>query len=168
MKNTKISNGQLYLISIIAFISTSVICILRYNNIDAPGYNRDIIFGIIGVVFMWVPTLTVWHRQDKIKYGHYPINLAELANYGFIAAPAVIPMFASSDINISTSPYKYKVLTVAHNEVKKYYLYIREGEITQPRQNDEIILLRNDLTQMSEIMEIYKFLTGNSLPSTKN
>ncbi len=59
--------------------------------------------------------------------------------------------------------YLYKEIAVSHNDKDNYYVYFREGILTDSRYKDDLVCLRSDAKFISTIEEIYHGITDKHL-----
>lgn len=107
--------------------------------------------------------------KDNSESSLVPITLTSdiLLKAGFEAHETIL--FTSYSIDISKSPYEYKVISIML-EPGNVYVYLRSGEINEAREKDILITLfngdKNGKLYLHWLQNIYQILTGTELNIT--
>jgi hypothetical protein len=121
---------------------------LVHRNESGGGY-REIVVG---------PSDIILANSMPELYRPIPIAPERLKLIGFEKTPV------GYHLSISQNEKDYRVISVSENDieegVKTFYLYLRQGDASAPRHNDDVVLVRNDLKYLHTLMNFIADCTG--------
>lgn len=166
----KITNIQLYIIASICLLFALIVLFNRFNDIMAEGYVRDLTMACIAICIAIPCASIAFNREDNERYGNYPITTKKLVeDFGFEQSPDTLENSCYiSVIGDDDVPDTRKDLIITSLREMQFVVTISDGKLSEDRSKDHFIILKTGITQMSDIMTIYKYITGNQLVKVKN